>query len=243
MKPVKKILWLLLNAVQLVITLIWSAVGISAALVVRVLTGSAHIPLRMAAWIWSPVLVYGSLSSFRVMGRDQLDVARPCLYVANHQSMIDICALFMALPFPLRFVLKSQLGSVPFLGWYTRAMGMVQIERSGARANLAALEKVTGLLHDGHSLAAFPEGTRGQESKLKRFKKGIFKAAIKAGVDVVPVAISGTGAIMPPGGFHIRPGHIQVTIGQAISTKGMEIGDSQVIADQSREAIERLLLQ
>ena len=44
-------------------------------------------------------------------------------FVANHQSMIDICALFMALPIPVRFLLRSELGRVPFLGWYTRATG------------------------------------------------------------------------------------------------------------------------
>ncbi len=243
MSTLKKVAWLVLNAIQLPITLIWSIFWISMALTVRAVSGDAHVPLRMAARIWSPFLVYGSYSKFEVQGAGRIDFSRPHVFVANHSSMIDICALFMAIPVPLRFVLKAELGKVPFLGWYTRAMGMVLIKRAGARDTARQLQRAVDLLGQGHSLAAFPEGTRSTTGRLRRFKSGAFKVAINAGVAVVPVAIDGTGQVMPPGGFHIRPGHIRVRLGEPLLTEELRPSDAQQLADHARRAIEQLRLQ
>ncbi len=243
MLTLKKLGWLAFNTIQLVLTLSWSMFWISIALIIRVVTGDAHVPLRMAAWIWSPFLVYGSLSRFEVQGREQVDFARPHVFVANHSSMIDICALFMAIPVPLRFILKAELGKVPFLGWYTRAMGMVLIKRGGARDTARQLQRAADLLGQGHSMAAFPEGTRSTTGQLRRFKPGAFRVAISAGVPVVPVVIEGTRQVMPPGGFHIRPGRIRVRLGEPIETRALQPSDGQQLADRVRRVIEQMRLQ
>src|SRR5690554_6280330 len=123
-------LWWPVNAVQLLFTLAWTALTISVALLVRLLTGSEDVALRMAAWLWAPALIGGAGARIEADGFDRIDFSQPYLVVANHQSMIDICALFVSVPVPLRFMLKSSLGNVPFLGWYARAMHMILLERS-----------------------------------------------------------------------------------------------------------------
>jgi 1-acyl-sn-glycerol-3-phosphate acyltransferase len=241
MKKITRFGWLLFNGIQLLITLLWSICWISLALLIRLLTGGTRLPLRMAAWCWSPGLVYGAGARLKIEGLERVDFSRPHAFVANHQSMIDICALFMALPVPLRFLLKAELGVVPFLGWYTRAMGMVLVQRGepgGARRQLAQAER---LLRAGCSLCAFPEGTRSVDGRVRAFKNGIFTAALEAGVPVVPVAISGSGQVMPPGGFHIRPGTITVRIGDPIETQGLDRADRQALARQAHLAIVDLL--
>lgn len=239
MQTIKNLGWLALNLIQLLFTLLHSMFWISIALIVRVVTGSAHVPLRMASCIWSRFLFYGALARCEVEGRDNVDFSCPHVFVANHSSMIDICALFIAIPVPLRFVLKSELGNVPFLGWYTRAMDMVLIERGGARKIVNQLQRATDLLRNGHSLAAFPEGTRSTDGTLRRFRSGVFKVAIAAGVPVVPVTLRGTGQVMPPGGFRIRPGRIRVRFGKPIDTAGLDRSHAQRLAEQTREAIAR----
>jgi 1-acyl-sn-glycerol-3-phosphate acyltransferase len=243
MSSLKKSAWLALNAIQLLITLLWSIFWIIIALIIRVVTGRAHVPLRMAAWIWSPFLIYGSLSRFTVQGQERVDFSRPHVFVANHSSMIDICALFLAIPVPLRFVLKAELGAVPLLGWYTRAMDMVLIKRGGARDTARQLRRAVDIVGRGHSLAAFPEGTRSTSGPLRRFKSGAFKVAIAAGVPVIPVAIEGSGHVMPPGGFNIRPGHIRVCFGNPMETGDLQASDAQQLADHARRAIEEMRLQ
>lgn len=233
-------LWWPINAVQLVFTLLWSAGGISLALLVRLFTGSERFPLRMAAWLWSPGLMRGAGARLEVSGRQNVDFSKPCMLVANHQSMIEICALFMAVPVPLRFMLKASLGRVPFLGWYTRAMGMILLCRGDSNAVFAQLERAAELLRNGHSLVAFPEGTRSRDGSVRAFKAGAFRAAIEAGVPVVPVAIEGSGRVMPPDGFRIRPGTIRLAFGQPIDTRWLRLADRRELARQARDAVSEL---
>ncbi|WP_376696833.1 lysophospholipid acyltransferase family protein [Wenzhouxiangella sp. EGI_FJ10305] len=236
-------LWWSINAVQLVFTLLWSAGCITLALLVRLLTGSERVPLRMAAWLWAPVLVRGAGARLEVSGLDNVDFSKPHMIVANHQSMIEICALFMAVPVPLRFMLKASLGRVPFLGWYTRAMGMILLQRGNSTTVTAQLEQAAELLQGGQNLVAFPEGTRSRDGSVRPFKTGAFRAAIDAGVPVVPVAIEGSGRVMPPDGFRIRPGRIRLAFGRAIATDGLGMADRRVLAHRARLAVSELKRQ
>ncbi len=233
-------LWWPINVLQLIFTLTWSAAAISLALLVRLVTGSERIPLRMAAWLWSPVLMRGAGARLEVSGLDKIDFSKPHMLVANHQSMIEICALFMAVPVPLRFLLKASLGRVPFLGWYTRAMGMVLLERGDSSAVNRQLERAAALLRDGHCLAAFPEGTRSRDGSVGRFKSGAFRAAIAAGVPVVPVAVEGSGRVMPPDGFRIRPGPIRLVFGRPVPTDHLAMADRHELARRAADAVRRL---
>lgn len=233
-------LWWPLNAIQLLVTLLWSAGCISLALLVRLLTGSERLPLRMAAWLWSPVLMRGAGARLEVAGLENVDFSRPHLFVANHQSMIDICALFMAVPVPLRFMLKASLGKVPFLGRYTKAMGMVPLQRGDSASVAWQLERAAELLQSGHSLVAFPEGTRSPDGAVQPFKSGVFRAAISARVPVVPVAISGSGQVMPPGSFAIRPGRIRLTFGRPLPTEDVAFSERRELAERACDAVSQL---
>lgn len=230
-------LWRPINAVQFVFTLLWSAGCITLALLVRLLTGNERIPLRMAAWLWAPGLIRGAGARLEVSGLENVDFSKPHMLVANHQSMIEICALFVAVPVPLRFMLKASLGRVPFLGWYTRAMGMILLQRGRSAAVRAQLEHAAGLLRAGHCLAAFPEGTRSRDGSVRVFKTGAFQAAIEAGVPILPVAIEGSGRVMPPGGFSIRPGTIRLAFGRPIVTDGIGAADRRALARRAQVAV------
>ncbi len=57
------------------------------------------------------------------------------------------------------------------------------------------------------------------------FKKGAFSVAGKAGVDVVPVTLLGTGDLMPSGQEgSLRPGAVRIVVHQPIPTKGRDTG-------------------
>lgn len=233
-------LWQTVNAMQLIATLLWSAGCISLALLVRLVTGSERLPLRMASWLWAPFLIRGAGARLEVTGLENVDFSEPHMLVANHQSMIEICALFMAVPVPLRFLLKASLGKVPFLGWYTRAMGMILLDRGDSKVVSNQLERAAELLRNGHCLAAFPEGTRSRDGNVGRFKAGAFRAAIAAGVAVVPVAIEGSGRVMPPDGFRIRPGRIRLAFGSPIATENLTVQDRHKLAREARSAVSDL---
>jgi 1-acyl-sn-glycerol-3-phosphate acyltransferase len=234
--------WIAFNALQLIYTVAWTAGCITLALLVLLLTGGWRwLPLRMASRLWAPGLLVGAGAKLRVEGLERVDFSKPHVFVANHQSMIDVCALFRALPVPIRFVIKQELENVPFIGWYARAMGMVFIQRGHARAAVERLHGIVALVRGGASLCAFPEGTRSRGEWLGPFKGGAFQVALQAGVPVVPIAIEGSGAVLPAAGFRVRPGTITLRIGAPNPTAELHTGDRHALARRAHAAVAALL--
>lgn len=234
--------WAVFNVLQLIYTVAWTAGCITLALVVLLLTlGNRRFPLRMAARLWAPGLLIGAGAKLRVEGLERVDFSQPHVFVANHQSIIDVCALFRALPVPIRFVIKQELAKVPFIGWYARAMGMVFIERSHAREAAERLHGVVSMVRGGQSLCAFPEGTRSSDGSVRPFKGGAFQVALQAGVPVVPIAIDGSGAVLPASGFRVRPGTITLRIGEPIPTADLHAGDRHALAQRAHDAVAVML--
>jgi 1-acyl-sn-glycerol-3-phosphate acyltransferase len=64
--------------------------------------------------------------------------------------------------------------------------------------------------------------------------------AIEAGVPVVPVALIGTGEVLPPHGFRVRPGVIRVRVGRPIPTAGLAPSQCGELARRVRDEVERL---
>jgi 1-acyl-sn-glycerol-3-phosphate acyltransferase len=233
--------WRVWNALQWFYTIAWTAGCITLALLVRLLSfGNRRIPLRMASRLWAPGLLTGAGAKLRIEGLERVDFSRPHVFVANHQSIIDVCAVFRALPVPIRFVIKQELAKVPFIGWYARAMGMVFIERGHAREAARRLHRIVADVRGGASLCAFPEGTRSRDGSVRPFKGGAFQVALQAGVPVVPIAIGGSGKVLPASGFRVRPGTITLRIGDPIPTAGLHAGDRRQLARRARDAVAAL---
>lgn len=238
------LLWLPVNGLQLLATLVWGAFWITVALVVSLLARRRGPSLWLARRVWAPGQIAIGLSRLRVAGREQLDFGRPCFFVANHQSWLDIPVLFAAVPVPLHFVAKQELARVPFLGWYMAAMGMVFVDRSARRKAIASVDAAGELLAAGASLVSFPEGTRSAPGELGRFKSGGFAAVLESRgpqVAVVPVGIAGAGRILPRGGFRVRPGIVEARFGEPIPVAGLGLADRVALARRAEEAVAGLL--
>jgi len=234
--PASRVAWGVLNTLQLLFTIAVTVAGFPVALLLAVLGGRGPA-LRMASWYWAPLLFAGAGARLRIEGVDRVDWSRPVVLVSNHQSMIDIAVLFRAVPVPLRFALKRELAAVPVVGWYARAMGMVFIDRGNARNARDSLRSAVGHLRGATAIVAFPEGTRSRDGSVGPFKGGAFQLAIEAGVPVVPVAIAGSGAVLPPSGFAVRPGTIRLHFGEPIPTEGLQPQDRNALAQRAREAV------
>jgi 1-acyl-sn-glycerol-3-phosphate acyltransferase len=236
-----QLVWPLINAVQAVYAAVWTAGWILVALAVAAATRRRRLVLALAHRVWAPGLLRAGAAPLEVLGLDRLDLSRPCLFAANHQSWVDIPALVAALPVPLLFLGKRELARVPFLGWYMETMGMVFVDRrerlEAARSVATAAER----LRQGWSLLSFPEGSRTRDGRVQRFKSGGFAAAIEAGVPVVPVVLEGTGRILPRDGFRARPGRIRVVVGEPIPTAGLTRADRSALARRTQERVEDLL--
>jgi 1-acyl-sn-glycerol-3-phosphate acyltransferase len=119
----------------------------------------------------------------------------PLLVVANHQSLLDIPCLTLALPHhAVRFVAKRELGKgIPYVSLALREGGHALISRtSDFREGVQELHRFAALSRRGVSPAVFPEGTRSRNGRLGRFNAGAFRLILQSTpLPVLSVAIDG----------------------------------------------------
>jgi 1-acyl-sn-glycerol-3-phosphate acyltransferase len=194
-------------------TVILGLIGIL--LCVLVPGGRALMPL---ARLWSRIALLVCRVRWRAAREDEGPPAAPAVYVANHQSQLDIPALVLAMPVGFRMVAKRSLLHVPIFGWALWMAGFVFIERSDRQRAIRSLERAASRIRSGTSIVVFAEGTRSPDGALLPFKKGGFILALNAGVPIVPVSIAGGHAVLPRGSLRVRPGEIRIRFGRPIDT-------------------------
>lgn len=220
--------------------LCWSALWIPLALAVNLLCCDQELLLRLARHRWAAGIVRVFATRVEVRGADKIDPEATYLFVANHLSHLDVPVLMHAIPFGVRFLAKQQLRKVPLLGRFIEASGMVFIERSNPRRARQSLVRMSAKLRSGQSFVAFPEGSRSRTGELGAFRLGAFRAAIEAGVPIVPVAIRGTGAIWPADSRPWLRGPVQISFGRPRLIQGMSVPEAARLTVELRQAVDRL---
>ena len=188
--------------------------------------------------LWAPALLWVAGAKLEVEGAENVDARRPTLYASNHQSAIDIPALFVALPVDLRFVAKEQLRWVPLVGWYIQIAGHILVDRSNRARAIASLDRAAERIRRRQiSLIVFPEGTRSPDRRILPFKHGPFGLALKAQIPVVPVTIEGSAEVMPRASWRIRRGTVRVRIGAPLEVEHFDVNDRAGLARVARAAV------
>ena len=192
-----------------------------------------HIPR------WSRGILKVTGVSLSVDGLENIPKDGPCVFVANHRSYYDIPLLLAGLEKPHGILAKEELEKIPLLNRWMKLLGCVFVKRDDIRASVKALNDATAIVESGRSFVIFPEGTRykGEEGGAGEFKAGAFRIAIKTGVPVVPVAISGARGLFEGHGLRATPGDIRVRILPAIQTAGMSKAEQKQLPDAVRQTI------
>ena len=177
----------------------------------------------------------------KIEGVERLDRARPYIFAANHQSQFDIFVLQGHLDFDFRWLAKKELFAIPIFGRAMRRAGYIPVDRSHGRQAMVSLNEAAERIAAGTSVVIFPEGTRSPDGKLQSFKAGAMVLAIKAGVEVVPMAISGTGQILAKGHLLARPGPVTIRLGEPFDISAYNLKQKQELAGVLEERVRQLL--
>ncbi len=165
----------------------------------------------------------------------------PCVLVSNHGSYLDGVILVAALPRHFAFVAKRELQSQVIPRIYLTRLGVEFVERFDASRSVADATRLAEAVAQGRSLAVFPEGTFVESSGLLPFHLGAFLAAARAGVPVVPVALSGNREILPAGTWWPRRAALQLSVGEPLWPCG-EASDVFAAGVRLREGARRAIM-
>ena len=195
---------------------------------------------RIFRWVtksYSMILLPVFGVSVETRGLSRVDRNVPYVFMSNHASHVDSLALAVSIPHPLHWVFKKELSKIPVFGWVLLSLGQIMVDRRSAAQSRTALSNAASALEGNNSVLIYVEGTRSRDGKLQPLKKGGFHIAIQTGLSIVPVRISGSHDIVPPGSLRVRPGHVVVELFDPIPTGGKTEADVPELMARVRDAL------
>ena len=197
--------------------------------------------VRRVARFWASIHLKVCGITVSVTGVDNVSHP-PYIFMANHQSALDIYALLCVLPLSSKWIAKRQLFSIPLFGWAMKRAGYISLDRENPREALKAINDAARKIREGTNILIFPEGTRSKDGVLLPFKKGVFSLVVRAGIPVLPVGIKGTSSLQRKGSFIPgKTGVIYVRMGEPIPVREDSVSEKARIMDEVKASIERLI--
>jgi 1-acyl-sn-glycerol-3-phosphate acyltransferase len=238
----------MMNALSFLRALLWinpliilsTAIHGSVNLVVALWDSEGSTQLKVArAWARSLLRIAGV--KLTIEGLDKIKPGESYIFASNHVSYMDTPVVLGHIPANFRFMAKSELFKVPFIGGHLGKAGHISVPLDDPRASVKVLAAAGKMLKGrGLSVLVFPEGGRSESGEMEPFKEGAAYLAIKAGAPVVPVAIIGIRNVLPMHSMHVRPGNVTLRIGDPIETATLTVRDRDTLTREIFDAISAL---
>lgn len=137
--------------------------------------------------IWSDIWLLMIGIYTKVIHEHPLAEIRPCVFVANHISYMDIPMVVKTVREKIRPLGKAEMSKVPLFGFMYKYV-VVMVERSNAENRSKSVQVMKSVLEKGISIFIFPEGTFNETGNtLKDFYDGAFRIAIGTQSPIQPV--------------------------------------------------------
>lgn len=125
----------------------------------------------------------------KIIGKENIPKEGPLIICGNHRSFLDPPLIEVTCGRDARFLAKEELTKSKFLAFLGFVFDVILVRRDSKEVK--ALKDSLQTLKDGKCLALFPEGTRNGLAKGEKVKDGAAFFAVRTGVKVLPVGISG----------------------------------------------------
>jgi 1-acyl-sn-glycerol-3-phosphate acyltransferase len=218
-----------------------SAWGLLVAIVSRDRPGVA---VRYARWVARWVAPLLGLR-VRIADGERLTSYRPCIFICNHQSLLDVPVLAHAFRAGSVVIAKKEVVSVPFFGWLYDATGQIRIDRGDTQQAVGRLREAEEAIRARKvGVWIFPEGTRGTvPGEMLPFKKGAFMMAVHTGAPLVPVVVS---PLMPASDIRRRRlgrNEVEVRVLEPVPTDGLTDADLPALMHEARRRMAAALAE
>jgi 1-acyl-sn-glycerol-3-phosphate acyltransferase len=142
------------------------------------------------------------------------------LYIANHQSMMDIPLVLNLFCIPP--IMKKELLKIPFFGLACKISTGIIVDRKDKNSRINVVRECQKRLMDGQAVQYYPEGTRSRLGHPKEYKDAKLKLvqfSFNNDIPVTTISIKGTDTTLDKYGF-INPFHkVQVCLSQTINPR------------------------
>jgi 1-acyl-sn-glycerol-3-phosphate acyltransferase len=152
-------------------------------------------PLRRD-WRWhlltSLIVPWFGLARWRIKveGVEHVPQEGGAIIAFNHHSYADAVMLAWGIVLkahrPLRFMAKREICEGRWLGWLTRWISVIPVDRGSPGARARALDGAKVALAEGDLVAIAPEQTISDSLDLLPFRQGPARLAIATGAPIVP---------------------------------------------------------
>ena len=197
----------------------------------------------MPGKIWSKLICTVLFIPVQVTGREHLNKDKSYVFVANHQGAFDIFLIYGYLHCNFRWMMKKSLRNLPLIGKACVNAGHIFVDRSGPTKVKQTITQAKDSLREGVSVVVFPEGARTFTGHMGYFKRGAFQLAANLELDVVPLTINGSFAILPRTGKLPRRHPLQLTIHPPIPYQDHTPRAVKNTLDKAYEVIESGLVE
>ncbi len=222
--------------VRLFVIVLWSSiVFILGTPLFLAFWGNLNLNRMVGRVLWYPLSWILGLK-IEISNEQRLTASQPCVYLANHQSALEVL-LFASFVTDRTLVIgKKQILWVPFFGLFFAAAGNIFINRQKRHQAVSGLTKAVEIAKNrGASILIFPEGTRNKTpGTLLPFKKGPFHMAISGQLPIVPIVIAPIQDIWDAAARVSRSGLVRVQVLDPIPTRGLSGADIEMLSDRVR---------
>ena len=148
--------------------------------------------VRAIAWI-----ILKIFWRMEIIGIENLPESGGLIIASNHVSYLDPAVLAASVNRKIYFIAKKEIFKNTFISFILKNVNAFPVDRKNI--DIIAFKKAINILREEKVLGIFPEGTRSSNGELQELKLGAIKIALKTGIPILPVGISGTHEIYPRG--------------------------------------------
>lgn len=193
-----------LNKIRALFSVLQFTITVSVVIILMYLLNKSNHKFRR---IWAKMQM--KLMGVEVIVKGELDPNAQMLLM-NHQSILDIVVMESLHPKDLAWVAKQEIAKIPWFGRILKAPHMIIVERESKTSLVKLLRDAKDRIGKERPIAIFPEGTRTDGKKLRKFKAGAKMIADKNNLLVQPVVIIGTKEIFDSQNLSQQSGKVKV---------------------------------
>ena len=214
-------------------TIVIGSIAIASTLISR-----SGRPIDKLGRLWSRWIVWACGIDLQIEGLERLRPGQSYVLISNHLSNFDIWCTLGFMPFTVRFVAKRELQRLPVFGQALALSEHIVIDRQNPHQAIEKINAAAARTPEGIGILFYAEGTRSRDGKIREFKKGGVSLALRSGLPIVPMSVSGTRKFLPRGCAVIRPGgRVRIALGEPIATADLPFEAREELNERVREIV------